>query len=885
MSYNKRSRSDFDSSIDDLFLGSSQESFTLDNFLVNCIHPSVICFNNFLANKLSSSNDTYSHKSFMNNYYFIDENQYELFLEMLCNASSHQSFEFIESPSYLFPAVFRFNFDSHYTEQLISVIVSNLYKHLKSLLKLDILSNYDQCVLVKKKNNPKLFYIFFPKIILFKRLFFLTRQLFLNDLIVSEGFQELCLEDTADNAFSDIVEFPVISNKTLYDFFVFNGLGERIMDNSFFDNSSSILIAKFLSIRLSKLCEVPPLSVFGDVSLDIDQFDIYNLSFIRQMVELIDPSKVNPIDIAWALINLKLNCDCFHIISKFSNCLEFHQWEFMKMNPCPSKTNLGLSTLIYFASIHSNNSFRNIMFDNIWIFVKYACDKYVSFNWDEKKNDNGNMEMVLRTKFQLFDSICFYLATIAKVMYGHIFVCSNIIRKQWFYFNGVNWVKSNRAVHLSKLFTNDFYSLFNYWSVHFSRQHTPNDLVIIGKSYSKACSDFASFLRNPLKKKLLIDVCAEVFYWDFQHILNVNLKSENFHETLDTNVFLIGLANGVYDLSSNLFRSSKPDDFVHLSTKNSFLLYNWDQPIIIEIMDFLKKVFPDQIIRNYVLKLFASFMDGNIDEQFFIFTGTGSNGKSKLVELFQLSLGDYCGTLPVSLITGKRTPSASATPELARMKGKRLGILHESNVTDVINLGLIKAISGGDNMYTRALHSDPIEFRPTFQLLLLCNDKPKRIDSYDYATWRRIIVITFRSSFLDIPDPNNPFHFKKDKYLHTKLPLWKEAFFWILTQHYEELRNHGNPIPPEIVADTQQYRDSNDYIQIFIREHIERTEFPNDIIYLNDVFSKFKTFYFNFYQENSRIKFDDFTDIIVSKLGSLVSFQHKQKGWTNFIFL
>ena len=120
----------------------------------------------------------------------------------------------------------------------------------------------------------------------------------------------------------------------------------------------------------------------------------------------------------------------------------------------------------------------------------------------------------------------------------------------------------------------------------------------------------------------MIDVCAEHFYWDFQHILNKNVKSSNFEEILDTNVLLIGLQNGVYDLSSHMFRSAKPDDFIFLTTKNSYCEFSWTHVVVLEILDFFRKVFPNQTIRNYVLKLFASFMDGNIEEQFYIFTAS-----------------------------------------------------------------------------------------------------------------------------------------------------------------------------------------------------------------------------------------------------------------------
>lgn len=852
----------------------------------NDYYPSIVAFENFMLDTTCSEDEKFSHLSTSKDLFYIAENNYSTFLELLSNASRFKKFNIMEYPSNIFPAVFVFDLTSSVIQPIASKVISTLYGHMKSLLKMDILENYDQCILVQEKDNNTRFFVLFPYVVIFRKLFLLIRQLVLKDKSFVDFIQDIYSTSNMETIFSQEIIFPIMSNSELFDVSVYNGLGEEINNSRFFKNSDRLTTMQLLSVRSSKFSEMVPLSILGDVSLKFNQNDLYCSNFVSKLVDLIDPKKVNITDIACALLNLQLdddeNKDLFPIMQKFASSFQSIQWKFMKMNPCPTKNKMGLSTLIYFASVHSGNSFQRLLYEHIWIFVKYICDKYVSIYQEENKKEE---QPTLRAKFNTFDAICYYMASIAKMVYGHIFVCSNISRKYWFYFNGVTWIKSNRAVHLSKLIESDFHSLFSFWSIKFLEEDVSNNLFFVKQTYSKCCSDFACFLRTPLKKKMLIDVCAEHFYWDFHHVLNKSIKSVNFDEILDTNVSLIGLQNGVYDLSVHMFRSSKPDDFVFLSTKNNFFEFSWDHHLVLEILEFLRSVFPNQNIRQYVLKLFASFIDGNIEEQFYIFTGTGSNGKSKLVELFQLSMGDYVATLPVSLITGKRTPSSSATPELARMKGKRLGVLHESNVTDTINLGLIKAISGGDNMYARALHSEPIEFRPTFQLLLLCNDKPKRIDPYDFATWRRIIVVTFSSSFLDNPDPNNSLHFQKDTNLHTKLPLWKEAFFWILTQYYEEFCNNGNPIPDEIIFDTQTYRETNDYIGNFINSEIERTNYLNDIIYIDDVFCRFKNFYSHHYQEQSKMKFDEFKDIIVSKIGPLITINHKKKGWTNFIYV
>ena len=95
----------------------------------------------------------------------------------------------------------------------------------------------------------------------------------------------------------------------------------------------------------------------------------------------------------------------------------------------------------------------------------------------------------------------------------------------------------------------------------------------------------------------------------------------------------------------------------------------------LELQHFLETVFVEEDIRNYVLKFLASCLQGhNAEEKFRIWTGCGSNGKSKLEELFLNSFGDYCINFPITLLLGKRAASNSNTRNCTS-KGKDLDIL------------------------------------------------------------------------------------------------------------------------------------------------------------------------------------------------------------------
>ena len=298
---------------------------------------------------------------------------------------------------------------------------------------------------------------------------------------------------------------------------------------------------------------------------------------------------------------------------------------------------------------------------------------------------------------------------------------------------------------------------------------------------------------------------------------------------------------------------------------------------------FLFQVLPKKGVGLYVCKLLVSFMDGHLGEKFYLWTGIGGNGKSKLVELFQLAMGNYCAILPVTLITGKRQTSSGATPELARMKGKRLGIMNESNQNDSIDLGLVKTTTGGDIMYARALHKEPIEFRPTFQMLLLCNKKPKRIDSTDLGVWRRMTILRFTSRFVENPSPDSPNEFLVDPHLDEKLKAWKEAFFWMLTEYYKMLQRDGNPEPEDVVKETENYRESNDIVGQFLKECVQYSDNENHYICQQQLFNSFRTHQLNQNNEKTKMLNTEFEEHLSIKLGDYTA-PNGKKGWNNWMF-
>lgn len=253
-------------------------------------------------------------------------------------------------------------------------------------------------------------------------------------------------------------------------------------------------------------------------------------------------------------------------------------------------------------------------------------------------------------------------------------------------------------------------------------------------------------------------------------------------------------------------------------------------------------------MRQYILCYCASLLEGgNKDQKFMIWTGSGSNSKGTLIELLDNTLGDYFGTLPVTLLTQKRKGSSNATPELADKYGTRLLTLQEPEEDDKINIGFMKELTGQDKIMARPLYGDPFYYIPQFKTLLACNKLPT-IPSDDGGTWRRIRVIDFGQEF--VTNPTKPNQQKIDATLRDKLKDWNKALIWLLINKYYLIYSEKGlaEIEPERVkVSTNKYKqDSNIYME-YLNENLEvdsSESVPKDVAW-----SIFKEWYSNSYND------------------------------------
>ena len=213
-------------------------------------------------------------------------------------------------------------------------------------------------------------------------------------------------------------------------------------------------------------------------------------------------------------------------------------------------------------------------------------------------------------------------------------------------------------------------------------------------------------------------------------------------------------------------------------------------------------------------------------------------------------LGHLSIKFNTTVITGKKVQSGSANPELARAGGGvRLATLEEPNSDEMINIGILKNLSGNDSYYARDLFEKGKEGReiiPMFKLFFICNKLPK-LKYSDKAVWNRIRVIPFESTFCRPDDPAPETYeeqlrqkrFPMDKDFASKIPNMVEPFAWVLLKHRLTVKDRIEPEKVRIA--TAVYRKENDSYRQFIEECI--TEDKTKKLSLAELYSQFKEWF------------------------------------------
>ena len=468
-----------------------------------------------------------------------------------------------------------------------------------------------------------------------------------------------------------------------------------------------------------------------------------------------------------------------------------------------NKNPLGLTerSIMYWSKIDAPEKYKKVRENSIYFYIDKTLETTGGEINDGKFKSCGDFD----------------LAYVLYHLYKDEFKCISVKANIWYTYKKHRWEEIDSGTTLRKAISiemRDIYQemlrkVMNQMAIETTEEKQKNL-----KIKNEKIKDICLRLARTTDKKNIMTEAKELFY------------DGTFLQRLDTNPYLLCFNNGVIDFKTKTFRKGYPEDYISKSTNIDYLpiQVNRHSSVIEEINDFMGKLFPNEELKKYMWEHLASVLIGTSSNQTFnMYIGGGSNGKSVLITLMELILGEYKGDVPLSLITDKRTRIGGLAPEMVALKGIRYAVMQEPQKGDKINEGVMKQITSGiDPIQARAPYMlQSITFIPQFKLVV-CANVLMEIKSQDHGTWRRIRVVDFMALFTDSPkkgDADKPYQFLKIDNITEKFEEWKEVFMALLIEKAFETNGVVKDCPV-VMNSSNNYRQSQDFIAEFIADRI-----------------------------------------------------------------
>lgn len=571
----------------------------------------------------------------------------------------------------------------------------------------------------------------------------------------------------------------------------------------------------------------------------------YELKATYEVVNILPPSYYEDgsydkwIRVGWALKNTnpKLLIVWIAFSAKAKNfqyssirdlCDRWNSWDMRKQG------GLTKLSLIHWAKTDAKEEYEVVRRKTI----DYYVEKTIKASSTKKNSD--------RTGCGDFD-----LANVLYQLYKGEYVCVSVKANIWYQYKNNRWVEIDSGTTLRKSISVQLRELYNQKSFGFMRTITTED----GGEDTQAITENV----QPSKQEdtatarsiRILNICQRLSSTNDKKNIMTEAKElfydGSFLEKLDNNPYLLCFKNGVIDFKEKIFRKGQPEDNISMTTDIDYVKLDpvKHKKIMDEINEFMDQLFPEKELCRYMWEHLASTLCGSSANQTFnMYIGGGSNGKSVLVDLMTKVLGDYKGNVPLTLVTDKRGKVGGLTPEIVELKGIRYAVIQEPQKTDVINEGMMKQLtSGKDPLQGRAPYMpQTISFIPQFKLVVTCNAL-MGVKANDHGTWRRIRAVPFKAHFTENPvqgDKEKPYQYKMNKAIDEKFDEWKEVFASMLV----EIMFESNGVVKDcdiVMAKSNEYRQSQDYISEFVRDTIVRD--ANGRIKKMDLNNEFSAWY------------------------------------------
>jgi putative DNA primase/helicase len=403
-----------------------------------------------------------------------------------------------------------------------------------------------------------------------------------------------------------------------------------------------------------------------------------------------------------------------------------------------------------------------------------------------------------------------------------------------FYWDGMLWKRDNYSFIERLITTTVVRVLRNFLKLNIVEENAVESIEIDENSL-KECSKIIKKLNEGANLTSIL------------RFLKPLINDFDFDAIKDIHPYLLSVKNGVIDLKTGILRPCVPEDNMTKSIDTRYDEHSNPDDFDTFVRQITSDINGEDIdLYNYVRWMIGYSLQGSpIKKTFFILYGSqGYNGKSMLLNIIKEVLGFYAVTMDKSvIINGPAKSGGSHSTEIIQLENSRFGMLTETSEDAVINDSQVKILTGiTDKLSAREIYGKQREFSPTFVPIISSNHKMK-INLKDKAMYERCILIPFRLSFMEHPNPDVKYEKQGDPFLAEKFKNNKEGILkWAINCSLFYHSNMDLPVPETILKAKLEYKKDMDDYADFISRYLDKTDSSRDYVNITDVITRYKEF-------------------------------------------
>lgn len=345
------------------------------------------------------------------------------------------------------------------------------------------------------------------------------------------------------------------------------------------------------------------------------------------------------------------------------------------------------------------------------------------------------------------------------------------------------------------------------------------------------------------------------------------LKSYRVHLTIETmNPFphLIPLSDGqCVDVFNGLLT---PVQKHHYFTSLLSATYTDNEEELSLISTWFEQVSTGDTEKEHYLKVICGYCMTHLmhDRKFYVFRGSGKNGKSLLKELLLRACDGAHSTEAryknmnqqfwekrANANQGSEAPS----PEAYQVIDKCILSTDDIEQTS-IDSGKLKRMVAGEQISGRPLFGQPKTIVPRAKVVWTTNHTPL-LNGHDNALWERLSLVDFLAKWVENAElvDNSEYRFLQDNMKYQRMLTLTNAFFTVcvsaLTDYYGSLPRGPDgkpisltpfPVPAVMKKDKASSRAQQLPLADFLDKHTQEEKNPLNLTTLDDLFEMYLTF-------------------------------------------